>query len=172
MAYSLPEKRAIVWRLRTEGITAREIGEQYGWGRPVIYSWGKDEEDWERLKKERRESAKERYQIDPEYRYKRSLWRKEWWAKNRERVLAEGRERRRNDPEWREQVNRKAREYNKANPDRRAARDRKRYRTDFEYRKRALAFSKKWQDEHPEEHRRRSREWYQKKHHIIPNPIM
>ena len=162
VAYSLQEKRAIAWRLRAEGVPAREIGERYGWGRPVIYSWGRDKKDWERLKQERSERAKERYRTDPEYRHKRSLWRKEWWAENRERVLTAERERRKNDPEFRARLNKKAREYNKANPGRRAARDRERYQNNPEYRKGILAASKAWQDAHPEEHRKRSREWYRR----------
>jgi len=165
--YTLEEKRVIAWRLRAEGVTAREISERYGWGRPVIYSWGRDEGDWGERKRGNRERMK-LCRTDPEIRRKDNKRRREWRAENRERILTGERKQRRDHPEWRERKNKRAREYNRLNRGKIAAKRRERYQADPEFRAKKLSRVQKWQDDHPEEHRKRSRDWYRKKHNVDP----
>ena len=162
-SFSLREKRAIAWELRSAGVTVKKIHEQYGWGMPVIYSWGKNKEGWERRKKQVRDGNRERYHNDPVYREKYKRGQKARNVLHREEINAKAREHRQNDPEWKARVNAQARESSKKYAARTRQRRYDKYHTDPEYRKSMLAKSKKYQEAHPEEHRKRSREWAQKK---------
>lgn len=161
--FSLREKRAIAWELRSAGVTVKKISEQYGWGMPVIYSWGKNKEGWERRKRQVRNRSRERYHNDPVYRENKLSNQKARNVLHREEINAKARERRQNEPEWRTRVNELARENNRRNAAKIRQRRYDKYHTDPEYRKSMLAKSKKYQEAHPEEHRKRSREWGQKK---------